>query len=83
MAEQLPAIGYLHSIVYHNRDFGTGRFTTNNIENLWSRMKRLRAYKNGFHPRNDKELEDYALYFYWLLKHRSVSWKNWSFDRNT
>ncbi|CAG9334680.1 unnamed protein product [Blepharisma stoltei] len=45
------------------QSIGTGRFKTNNIENLWSRIKRLRAYINGFHPRNEKELENYPYIF--------------------
>ncbi|CAG9311011.1 unnamed protein product [Blepharisma stoltei] len=69
---QLPTLEYHHSIVFHNQDFGIGRQTTNRIGNIWSRLKRLKAYRNGFRPKNEKNLDNYCMFFYWLLKLKNI-----------
>ena len=44
-------IGYIHRVVIHEEGFGAraGADTTNNVESLWSELKRLTHYDNGIH----------------------------------
>ncbi|CAG9330033.1 unnamed protein product [Blepharisma stoltei] len=64
--------GFRHRVVFHNRSFGSGRETTNHIENLWSRLKKLRAFSNGFKANNEEDLDDYVMYFQFLLTHKGL-----------
>ena len=53
---------YKHKTVVHSaREFVRGKVHTNNVESLWSMMKR--AYKGTFHKLSDKHLDRYIQEF--------------------
>ena len=67
---RLTSIGYAHETVYHKaKDYVSGRAHTNNIEGMWSNVKR--GIDGVNHAVSPKHLQSYLDSYVYRFNHRN------------
>ncbi|KAL4469173.1 hypothetical protein ABPG72_008913 [Tetrahymena utriculariae] len=66
----LTQAGYNHVKVNHSLGFGSGSFTTNNIESLWAQLKASGKFNKGLNCSTVEEVEAELDVTAWRVKNR-------------